>query len=290
MNKLEASDHLRSRLSSLGRSDNTIRGYCADLERFFDWIPDHWVVASYDVSKSSLDDTCARQYINWLRHGTDAPASTVVRKVATIRFWFKMHDKPDPFKDYTLPVRSRPPAHPLAGGRSDLDILIAHAKTMEQRCLIALCGVVGCRVSEARSIRLSSFSVVAGQRYITIRGKGDKTRTVPVADVAWTWVEARLAELRAGYKRGDRLIPADPKLISYSDRGARAVLTRIGDEAGIKVASHDLRMTFGTLVYNATNDIRATQELLGHASIETTVRYTGVADKAMVGAVKGAFA
>lgn len=289
MNKMEASDLLRSRLSSLGRSDNTIRGYCADLEQFFDWIPDNWLVPSYDVGKASLDDICARQWINWQRHTTDAAASTLTRKIATVRFWFKMHGLEDPYKDYNAPTRSRPPAHPLAGGRSDLDLLIVHAKTMEQRCLIALCGMIGCRVSEARTIRLSSFSTVSGQRYITINGKGDKTRTVPVADSAWAWIEARIAELKAGWKRGDRLIPADPKLISYSDRGARAVLTRIGEQAGVKVASHDLRMTFGTLVYNATSDIRATQELLGHASIETTVRYTGVADKAMVSAVKGAF-
>lgn len=287
MNKTEASDLLRSSLSSLGRSEHTVRAYVTDLEQYFDWIPNHYATPGVDIGVASLSQACAQAFVNWIRPGT--PASTVNRKASTVRVWFRMHDKPDPYRNYSMPKRTRPPAHPLENGRDDLELLIEQAKTAEQRCLVVLCGKIGLRVSEARNVRVNDFTVVSGQRYTTVCGKGSKERTVPVADSAWSVIEERIAELLSGHKRGDHLVPSNPLLIAYSDRGARRILTLIGRAASMEVASHDLRMTFGTVVYGASGDIRATQELLGHSSVETTVGYTGVKERAKIAAVKGAF-
>ena len=62
------------------------------------------------------------------------------------------------------------------------------------------------------------------------------------------------------------------------DRSARALITRLGERAGLRraIASHDLRATFATEVYNRTRDMRLVQELLGHSRLSTTQKYTQV--------------
>jgi site-specific recombinase XerD len=131
-----------------------------------------------------------------------------------------------------------------------------------------MCGLIGMRVSEALSARPSWFDFSG--RVVLIRGKGDKERRVPVSDEAW---DALFDAVSHAFIEGN-----DRSVIRFRDRNARALITSIARRAGLRrhVASHDLRATFATEVYNKTRDQRVVQELLGHAQGSTTEVYIEV--------------
>lgn len=142
------------------------------------------------------------------------------------------------------------------------------AKNERQRALVALTGFCGLRVSEALSITPESFDF--DNMTLLVRGKGDKSRVVPVSNQAWAIMLKAVIQARL-------ISPIQP-VVDYRDRFAREILTSLGERAHLKrhIASHDMRHTFGTEILNAGADIRTAQELLGHASVTTTQIYTGV--------------
>lgn len=170
--------------------------------------------------------------------------------------------------NYSLPTPARPIPHPLPNGEDDLRRLLNAATNDEQRALITLLGLCGLRVAEALSTAYPHFDWV--DRLLTVRGKGDKMRIVPLSDLAFSVL---FKFVTAQY------FARQPKVISYADRTARSCVTKLGARAGItrSISSHDLRATFATAAYKKCgNDIRIVQELLGHSSVLQTQLYVGV--------------
>src|SRR5690606_6246388 len=104
-----------------------------------------------------------------------------------------------------------------------------HDSTVQ--CLIALCGLCGLRISEARSLKATDIDL---QRMtITVRGKGDRFRDVPISSNAWRYMVTRFL-----------LSISDPQkpLIAIPDRQAREAITSAAKRANIsrRVSSHDL--------------------------------------------------
>jgi integrase/recombinase XerD len=177
--------------------------------------------------------------------------------------------------NYKLPTPGRPIPHPLPEGIDGVYRMCEAAANMEARALVALCGLAGLRVGEALSIRPEHFDLT--EMMLTVRGKGDKTRTIPISDECWTNVAAAYVSAAASQRT----------LITYSERAARKLLTRLGKQLGFRrqISSHDLRATLATAAYDKTHDLRVVQEVLGHASSTTTEVYTGVTTRAMREAV-----
>lgn len=178
--------------------------------------------------------------------------------------------------DYSAPTPAKGVAHPLPEGMSGVERMLAVAKNERQQALVTLCGMCGCRVAEALAARPSDFDLQ--NMTLTIRGKGDKERIVPVSKKAW---DILVSPVTRAFIENDR------EVVGLKDRFARRLITDMGERAGLKrrISSHDLRATFGTAVYDKTLDLRLTQELLGHASSQTTELYTGVTMDKMRGAV-----
>lgn len=204
--------------------------------------------------------------------------STTGRRLTSIKVWGKWAGDATVLSDYVPPEAARGIAHPIREGKDGLLRMIAVARNPEQKAIIGLTGFAGCRISEARDARPSWFNV--HDMTVTIRGKGDKTRIVPISADAWEAISEAYIDARL---RND-----DSTIISYADRPARKVVTALGKKAGLSraVSSHDMRHTFGTLVFDKTRNIRVTQELLGHGSSSTTEIYTGVSEAAMREAVQ----
>lgn len=139
--------------------------------------------------------------------------------------------------------------------------MVDSSRNPRHRSLYGLCGFAGLRVAEALSICPAHFSRDTG--LVTVKGKGDKTRKIPLSSDA-------LASVMPLILKGHWSSP----IVGLSDRGARAIISSFGARVlGHHVASHDLRMTFGTAVTDKYG-IRVAQELLGHASVETTQGYS----------------
>lgn len=277
----EALTLLRDRLKAEGKGDHTIRAYCSDVRKYVFWSePSGWdpELAELPPVVWGERNTIMIHYINETRD-TASPATTN-RRMSSLRAMTKTLGYPNPFESYRGPTVGKGRAHPLPEGTDDLLAMVAAAVGPEQRCLLGLCGAVGLRVSEARTVRPLDFThPKPNTTTLTVRGKGDKQRTVPVSAFAWTLIEPMINLQEHPHQL----------LLRISDRWARTLITQMGDRAGVSrpVASHDLRMTFGSAVYNSTKDIRVTQELLGHANSKTTEGYTGVREAAMADAVEG---
>ncbi len=140
--------------------------------------------------------------------------------------------------------------------------------------LITLLWGCGLRISEALSLTAADNPL--GET-VRITGKGGKTRLVPVLPVVREAVAAYAAALPLALSPKDALFRA-PRGGPYSPRHAQALMQRLRGRLGLpdSATPHALRHSFATHLLGAGADLRAIQELLGHASLSTTQRYMDV--------------
>lgn len=145
-------------------------------------------------------------------------------------------------------------------------------------CLLELLYASGLRVSELVGLDLQDL--LAGERTLRVLGKGRKERLVPYHPQAATVLEAYLAQRGAFLALKE--LPASPALF-LNQRGGRLTPTSVRtllrqalEAAAVRarISPHALRHSFATHLLNRGMDLRAIQELLGHASLSTTQRYT----------------
>jgi integrase/recombinase XerD len=139
----------------------------------------------------------------------------------------------------------------------------------------------GCRVSELTGLRTTS--VIAEHRLLRAFGKGNKERVVPIAPSALAWLDRYLRDVRPRLRARARKDPGDVLFLSRTGRPldrARIyqVVQAACDRAGLPVACspHALRHSFATHLVAGGADLRSVQEMLGHASLQTTQVYTHV--------------
>ncbi|HEU4951566.1 MAG TPA: tyrosine recombinase XerC [Holophagaceae bacterium] len=150
--------------------------------------------------------------------------------------------------------------------------------TSRSRCLLELLYASGLRVSELVGLDLQDL--LRAERTLRVLGKGRKERLVPYHAKAEEALEAYLRF--RGALLAEKGLPAGPALF-LNQRGGRltptsvrALLRKALEDAAVRarVSPHALRHSFATHLLNAGMDLRAIQELLGHASLSTTQRYT----------------
>lgn len=263
---VETIDLYRQWCIGRGRSENTVRAYASDLKEF--------LKATGDVEQDEYEDL-AQSWLNLYR--MKVSPKTTARRLTSLRGFAKWAGWGQVLEEYIAPRPGKTIPQPIPEGPDGIRRMIEKARNYEQAAIVALGGFVGCRISESLSLTPENFNLDAMQ--VKIRGKGDKTRVVPLSDEAFVNIQS--AYVLAMSK-------VDRKLISYRDRFARQIVINLGKQAQLQriVRSHDLRATFATAVLDRTGNIRLAQELLGHSSVETTEVYTGVEMSAMREAVK----
>lgn len=215
----------------------------------------------------------------WLtKHRRMLAPRTTARRLTSLRAYAKWAGYPGLFEEYTAPDGGPAMPHPLPEGMAGVRRLIVAANTEMQRCLIALMGMCGLRVAEAISITYADCMIEGGKVTLRVRGKGDVVRYVPVSDEAYTHIVRRMVETALN----------GMPLVEMKDRYARQCITDIAVRAKLsrRVASHDLRATFATAVYDKTKDKMLVQRLLGHKSGNTTEGYIGTTREKMIEGVE----
>ncbi len=152
---------------------------------------------------------------------------------------------------------------------------------VRDRALLELLYAAGLRVSEATGLDMDD--VALGEGTVRVIGKGDRERLVPVGDVAVGWLRRYVEAVRPALVAAGRAPSARGGPLFLSDRGRRlsrqgAWTTVTGGAAAAGLAGraspHTLRHSFATHLLEGGADLRVVQELLGHASINTTQIYT----------------
>jgi integrase/recombinase XerC len=235
-----------------------------------------------------LDGVLCRSYLASLHGRNDAV--TIGRKISSLRAFFRLAVRrrliaASPVAGLRSPKRAK--RLPSFLGKDDAGRLLdvapdgAEANEVDAALSRALCEVLygaGLRISEACQLDLGDVEAEGAGAQITVRqGKGRKDRIVPLGSKAWQALrdyfpirQQRLAGAATALfvtRRGRRLGP----------RVARRLLARREALTGVPAVSpHALRHSFATHLLGEGADLRAIQELLGHASLRTTQRYAHV--------------
>ena len=263
-----------------GASPRTLEAYGRDLERLA-----VWCTVKAVTSPSALTPALLRDFVYHLKDIGLAPSS-IRRSVSATRTYFKfmigegqMHSDPSerletPKKWRTLPeVLSVEEVSALLSSVSIDEPLV-----FRDRAMLELAYGAGLRVSEWIELGVQDLMLEDG--VIRVFGKGSKERLVPIGRSAIGAVGMYLRELRPKLERGEgkgRLF-LNARGKPLSRMGAWKILRKYVTIAKIEkhVSPHTLRHSFATHLLEGGADLRAVQEMLGHADISTTQIYTHV--------------
>jgi integrase/recombinase XerC len=231
-----------------------------------------------------LTADAVRAYLLWLDQRGGKPASSA-RKLAAIKSFCRyltrrgLLDR-NPVEGMRTP--KQPKFLPRVLTKDDADALMGFPAgemlgSLRDRALLETLYSTGARVSELVALDIDDASEAQG--LIRLRGKGRKERIVPIGDVALQAIR----RYRASLPRHVSGVP--PSALFCNHRGGRLtsrsvarIVARYSSRlAGGAVSPHTLRHSFATHLLDEGADLRSIQEMLGHASLSTTQRYTHVA-------------
>jgi integrase/recombinase XerC len=257
-------------------SVHTVAAYRRDLEDFTAFCSERSVNEA-----RAVDEAHVRQWLAQARRRGLAP-STLQRRLSSLRAFFNYRsrgsgERSNPAQGVQAPRRPR--TLPKALEADSVGRYLAapdnEPLTLRDVAMAELFYSSGLRLAELRALNLGDIDL--RERLVTVTGKGNKTRNVPVGSAAVDALE-RWLPLRP--------TPADAdaeQALFLSQRGRRigerAIQLRIRRLArrnglGQDVHPHMLRHSFATHVLESSGDLRAVQELLGHSNISTTQIYT----------------
>ncbi len=242
------------------------------------------------VALDRIDVYALRGWLGEVARGVSA--TTVARKLAAVRSMFrwarrKGHLKRDPAAELASPKVRRPMPTLLS---ADAAARVVESPTPDGRgdvvplrdaAVLELLYGSGLRVSELCALDLGALE--RGMRQVRVIGKGNKERIVPLGSKCEAALDAYLA--RRAELAHPKTRALDPKALFVSRRGRRMPvreIQRLVTRAGMSGAGrgdlhpHAMRHAFATHLLDGGADLRAIQELLGHASLSTTQRYTHV--------------
>ncbi len=258
-------------------SPHTLRGYLSDLEQLSTFLG--------DKELSAVDHQTLRRFIAHLMQG-EVKKSSIARKLSAVRSFFRYLNRDgtltsNPARLVATPRREkRLPAvltaddalrlmeSPNAKKPED------HAMMLRDRAVLETLYSTGIRASEL--IGMNREDIDHHGSLIRIRGKGRKERIVPIGTKARAAIDAyltnpsRIAETAAIF-----IGPSGKRLTA---RTVQRILENHRKQLGMqqKASPHTLRHSYATHMLESGADLRAIQELLGHASLSTTQRYTHV--------------
>jgi integrase/recombinase XerD len=261
-------------------AENTVQAYRRDLEHMKEWLDGR---SPTQLTISDLTDFAA-----FLKNKQLA-ATSISRHIVAIRMFFKFLQLESAITDNPAELLTTPKVWqrvPVVLSVSQVDRFLSAPHRSDQngvrdRAILELMYATGCRVSEVCDLLLANVNLVDG--YCQAEGKGSKQRMVPLGERAIEAIEIYLRDQRPRLAAGK--LPADIPWLLLSRSGQRMrreaiweLIKRYAKRAGVDgdVSPHTLRHSFATHLLGGGADLRMIQEMLGHATIQTTQIYTQV--------------
>lgn len=265
-------------------SPETLRNYASDLRQLDRFLVSRRLASSSPINPASLTADAVRAYLQWLDHNGAKPAS-LARKLAAIRSFYRYLTRRrlvgrNPVEGMRTP--KQPKSLPRVLTKDDADALLNFPAgqtvgAWRDRALLETLYSTGARVSELVALNVGDVHEPEG--LVRLQGKGRKERIVPIGEVALDAIRHYRMTLPLQFSG----VP--PKALFCNQRGgrltsrsvARLVARYSSQLPGGAVSPHTLRHSFATHLLDEGADLRSIQEMLGHASLSTTQRYTHVA-------------
>jgi integrase/recombinase XerD len=263
-----------------GLADRTVTAYGRDLGRFVDFVADAGRGSPGQVTRDDV-----RDYMYEL-HGSGMAPTSIRRAQSALRTYFGFllaegRVEEDPTERMAAPKVARTLPDTLS--REEVERLVeapdaTHRLYWRDRAILEMLYGSGLRVSELTGLGLRD--VDADEGLVLVFGKGSKERLVPLGGAAGRALDRYLREVRPGLEKGK-----GKGRIFLNGRGTPLSRTSVwtlvkasAERAGIEksISPHTLRHSFATHLLEGGADLRAVQELLGHADISTTQIYTHV--------------
>lgn len=280
-----------------GGSEETVQSYRSDLGQFVNHL-DQTVPGNRQFNLQEIDHFHIRAYLKWLSD-QGRKKSSLARKLACLKSFFRyMQEEGRITQNPTKLIRS-----PRQGKKLPPVLTKEEAATLldgsprqtwldsRNQAMLELLYSTGARVSELVGLNNDDIDLESG--FVRLKGKGKKQRTVPLGTVAAEAIQAyhhHLATHLAALQRRKTLVtgslPSSSGVPLFrNNRGgritSRSVERMLKDRTSARfqkpVTPHTLRHSFATHLLDEGADLRAIQELLGHASLATTQKYTHVA-------------
>ena len=259
-------------------SEHTRQAYLRDLRKFQEFLRE--LNDGRDLPPTEVDQALLRRYLAIL-HKT-CKRSSIARKLASMRTFYRFLQREGqvtvnpaeliatPRQEKYLPTTLSPDeAFALMDAPPGSDTL-----SVRDRAIVELLYSCGLRVGELTALNIASVDFDAA--LVRVLGKGRKERLVPIGRQARQALDAYLQE---------RNSPAPDEALFLNHRGgrltSRSIQRKLKQQLGLAqilrpATPHALRHSFATHLLDSGADLRAIQELLGHASLSTTQKYTKV--------------
>jgi len=263
-----------------GMSGNTVLAYRNDLQQFITWMDGEQIPSVLEINLQVLAG-----FVESL-HARELKATTISRRLVALKMFFRYLVLEGVVAESTVELLSSPKLWrylPTVLSPEKVDELLESPGWGDQfplrdRALLTLLYATGCRASEVAGLNLTDVKLE--QKFCRCVGKGNKERIVSLNPVAVKAIQAYITRERPVQAR---LRDSETLFLTRTGRP----LTRINiwhlvkryslkSGCGSKISPHTLRHSFATHMLAGGAEIRALQEMLGHASIRTTQIYTQV--------------
>ena len=273
-------------------SVNTVAAYRDDLESFVSFLCNQYLTMGREqIDLRRVDHLSIRSYLAHLARKKLSRAS-IARHLSALRSFFKFLMREEivernPARSVATPRREK--YLPSVLQTSDIALLfdmpdLETPLGIRDRAWLELMYASGLRISELVGIDIDDIELRA--RLVKVRGKGAKERIVPFGSKA----EQTIREYLKVRSSNDDALFVNYRGQRITVRSVRRLFSRYVREASLRagISPHTLRHSFATHLLNAGADLRAIQELLGHASLSTTQKYTHLADWQLIEVYKKA--
>lgn len=273
-------------------SPHTVKNYVFDLAEFHDYLKkgQSELLIDGNIDLEKISPLVLRSYLSLLFQKLSSVS--IARKLSSLRSFFKYWQKKGKISQNPAAVLHSPKIPKQLPQFLNVDEIFAlldsrgddtSFEIRREKVILELFYSCGLRVSELVSLNQGQINV--DNRLLRVLGKGNKERIVPVGQKALDAL-ARYLEVRVIHPRGKQIkADKEEEALFINNRGGRLTvrtIQRLVDKAikrcGLskKISPHVLRHTFATHLLGAGADLRSIQELLGHASLSTTQKYTHV--------------